>query len=416
MHALVGALVLFLLGLLGARFSFTTAGSPVGPRFLFIAGSHFLLVGIVLGSDLVGVLTPAVLRALYPLLALCVGWIGLLFGMQLDVRQLKVFPRPLLLLALLQAVVAFLVFAAVAAGVFRLFGPLDRTVQAGIAGAAATACISSPLGVALVSRLTGAEGRLPELLLLVASLDALVGIVAIQLTFALYHPLQFGPSLFQRAGPEWVALAVAVGLAFGIFFLWLIRPRPTRDELAVFLLGLALFAAGTALYLGVSALFVAVTAGVVIANLSPFQPRMYAVLHEWEKPVYVMLLVLMGAMLDLTSWLTLVLAAGYTALRLLAKLAGGWTARRMLPAAERPPAHFGLALTPQSGMTVVLALSLGLSYGSWTTDEPSPMRMLVSTIVVAVILSELIGPLLTRHVLRRGNAIHSAPVPEPSHA
>jgi hypothetical protein len=111
-----------------------------------------------------------------------------------------------------------------------------------------------------------------------------------------------------------------------------------------------------------------------------------------------------------------VLAVGYTALRLLAKLAGGWAARRTMAPAERPPGRFGLGLTVQSGMTVALALSLGLSYGAWTTDQPSPMRMLISTIVLAVILSELIGPVLTRDVLRRGKAIDPSPVPEPSHA
>lgn len=301
MDALIGALILFLLGLLGGRFSFTTARSLPGARFVFIAGTHFLFIGLLLASPVVGLLTPAVQQSLYPLLALAIGWVGLLFGMQLDVRQLRAFPPALIALALLQAVIAFVVFAALAYAALRLAGPLDRDARAAVGAAAATACISSPLGVALVSRLSRAQGRLPELLLFVASLDAVVGVFAIQLIYALYHPLAFGGGVQQRAGIEWLGMALAVGVMFGILFVWLVRERPTRDELAVFLLGLALFIAGTALYLGVSALFVAVVTGIVIANVSPLRPRIYEQLRDWEKPIYVVLLVLLGAMLNFRS-------------------------------------------------------------------------------------------------------------------
>lgn len=401
MQALLGALVLFLLGLLGARFSFHTRGSPVGPRFLLAAGTHFLLVGVVLGSEPIMLLSPDVLRSLYPLLALSIGWIGLLFGMQLDFRILRAFPRSLTVLALLQAVIALAVFTGLALLLVEFALPVNRSVHAAVVAAAATACMSSPLGVALVSHLTGQRGRLSDLLLFVASLDGVVGVIAIQLTYAFYHPLEFGAGFYQRAGLEWTALALAVGVTFGIIFIWLVRPRPSRDELSVFLLGLALFVAGAALYLGVAALFVAITAGVLIANLSPLQPRLYALLHEWEKPVYVMLLVLLGATLQLNSWLVLPLALAYTIIRILAKAAGGWVARRVLPPAERPPAWFGLALIPQGGMPLALVMSIALSYGAISVRQPFITQLLISALVAAVVLSELVGPFLMRGVLRR---------------
>lgn len=401
MDALVGALVLFLLGLVGGRFSFTTARAVPGARFLFIAGTHFLFIGLVLAAPPVRLLNPAVQQSLYPLLALAIGWVGLLFGMQLDVRQLRAFPPGLIILAFLQAVVAFFVFAALAYAALRLAGPLDRGARAALGAAAATACMSSPLGVALVNRMVRAQGRLPELLLFVASLDALVGVLAIQLIYAVYHPLEAVGGLQHRGGLAWVGMALAVGLMFGILFVWLVRARPMRDELAVFLLGLALLIAGTALYLGVSALFVAVVTGIVVTNVSPLKPRIYEQLRDWEKPIYVILLVLLGSMLDFGSWLVLPLAFGYIVLRLVGKLAGGWIARRVLPIPERPPADFGLGLIAQSGMPLALVLSVALAYGSLTAPGAHAAQLLVNTVVVAVVVSELVGPALTRGVLRR---------------
>ncbi|NIP83548.1 MAG: hypothetical protein GWM90_31710, partial [Gemmatimonadetes bacterium] len=91
MSPLVGVLVLVLLGLLGARFAFDPARAPLGPRLLLTTGAHFLLVGLLLGPIL-GFLTVEVVGQLEPLLALGLGWIGLLFGMQLDRDQLGQFP------------------------------------------------------------------------------------------------------------------------------------------------------------------------------------------------------------------------------------------------------------------------------------------------------------------------------------
>jgi Kef-type K+ transport system membrane component KefB len=401
--ALLGALLLFLVGLLGARFSFTWAQHPLGPRTFFMAGSHFLLLGVVLGSDVLGLLTPAVLQPLYPLLALGVGWIGLLYGLQLDFRHLRDIPRAVLVIALLQAVIAFLVFALGAFAALRLTGQLTAGAAGAVLAAAALACISSPLGIAVVANLTRLRGRLSELLLFIASLDALVGILALQLVYTSFHPLAARGQDLPWAGAEWLLVALALSVAFAIMFLWLTRPAPQRGELMLFLMGTAVFVAGAGFYLGVSPLFMATLAGVVIANLSPVQPRLFRLLQRWEQPLYVVLLVVTGALLDLERWVVVPLALGYTLLRLFAKFSGGWLAVRFLPPAQRPPPAFGLALASQSGMPLALLLSITMGYGALRLQAPPTIELLVGSVVLAILLGELGGPVLTRAVLRRAS-------------
>lgn len=406
MNPLFGVLVLVLLGLLGARITFNEARAPLGPRLLISSGTHFIFLGFLLGSNVFELLTAQVLDQLYPFMALGLGWIGLLFGIQLDRRQLAFFPPAFLAVAVLQALVAFALFLVVALA----FGwSLGNTQELEIVmfAAAATACVSTPAGVAVISRAFLVRGPVSRLTFFIASIDAVVGIAALQVAYALRHPSARGPA--GPGGWEWIAVALAAGIVFGVFFLWLTRPKPSREELTLFLLGLVVFAAGAALYLGVSPLFVTTVAGAVIANMSPARRRVFRILQTWEKPIYVILLILAGALLRFPTWLIVPLAAGYVVLRMLAKLAGGWLAVRVTPHGFQPPASLGLGLVPQGGISLAMGISITLTYGALETAGIPLVDVLFSTVVLAVVASELIGPLLTRELFRRAGELAPRP-------
>lgn len=402
MSPLVGVLILVLLGLLGSRVAFDPARAPLGPRLLLATGTHFLLLGFLLGPIL-GLLTLEVIAQLEPFLALGLGWIGLLFGLQLDRRQLAQFPASFFAFAMVQALLTFLAFAAVAFLGFRVTGRLEPGIPAALLAAAATAAVSTPAGVALISRTFRVHGKLSRLLFYIASLDALVGILALQVTYAIFHPSAAAVAGFGWG--VWLGIALAAGIIFGVFFLWLTRPKPERDELTLFLLGLVVFEAGTALYLGVSPLFVSMVTGVVVGNLSPSRRRVYSILQTWEKPVYVIVLILAGALITFGSWIVLPLALGYLLLRGSAKYFAGALTGWMVPLPFPAPRETGVGLIPQGGISLAMALSATLTYGAITGSDGAAVRVAFGTIVIAVAISELIGPFLTRDLLRKAGEI-----------
>ncbi len=405
MNPLLGVLFLLLLGLLGARISFTDRRRALGPGLILATGTHFVFVGFLLGSTVLGLLTRDLIERLYPFLALGLGWIGLLFGLQLDRRHLRRFPPAYLAATLLQAVVALALFLGAGSLLFRAAGNWSAQTRIGLLIAAATACVSTPSGIALIRHNFLVRGKVSELLLFIASLDALVGIVALQATYALFHPA--GPLAMHGAwlAARWLAAALALGVAFGVVFLWLTRPVSEREELVLFLLGLVVFAAGAALYVGVSPLFVCATTGAVIANFSTLRRRVYTLLEAWEKPVYVVLLVLAGALMEFSTWLVVPLCIGYAMTRGAAKLAGGWIAPAVRRLPFDVPKRLGLGLIPQGGISLAMVISATLTYGSALGPEAEAMRTLFSTVVLAVVASELAGPFLTRNLLRRAGEI-----------
>jgi Kef-type K+ transport system membrane component KefB len=401
LNPLLGVLLLVLLGLFGSRLSFTMRRGPLGPRLVVATGTHFLFLGFLLGSGVLGLLSRDLISRLYPFLALGLGWIGFLFGLQLDRRQLARFPVGYSVLAAGQAAVAFLLFLAVGAAVFRGLDVWTPDVRLALLTAAATACVSTPAGIALIRHNFLVRGRLSRLLLFIASLDAVVGIVALQLTYVSFR----GPSLSPVgawAVLGWTAVALALGAALGVVFLWLTLPRPGRDELIVFLLGLLVFGAGAALRLGVSPLFVCMVAGAVVGNMSALRRRVFAALEAWEKPIYVVLLILAGALLQFPTWLIVPLSLLYLLVRGVAKVAGGFLTPRLIGVAA--PLRLGAGLLPQGGISLAMVISATLMYG--TLESEGSIRLVFSTVVLGVALSELLGPLLTRDLLRRAGEIH----------
>lgn len=402
MSPILVVLLLALIALLGARLTFAQRRVPLGPRIFIAIGGPFLFVGFALGPHLTQVLSRETLDQLTPLLALGLGWIGVLFGLQLDRSQLRQFPPRYLSLAWLQALAAFGILFAIGYLVTNSWLSLDVVVV--VLAAAATACVSTPAATALISNTYMARGRVTRLLFYVASLDAAVGIVILGLTHAAYNTGPFG-----RTTAFWLlerfTSSVLLGILFGVLFLSLTRIRPKAQELILLLIGLVLFASGTAFYLSLSPLFVCMIAGAVIGNLSPMRRRVYAALSRWEKPIYVMMLVLAGALLQFASWWIAPLVAAYVVSRLMAKWVGGLLVWRLSPADVDPPTSFGLALSPQGGLSLAMAISFVLIYVPSAPELGTAVSVFFATVVIAVGISDLMGPFLVRAVLERAGEL-----------
>jgi len=405
LESLLPTLVVIVVALLGAHVSFSTSGAPLGSRLALRTGTPFLAVGFVLGPSGLGLLTVEAVEALSPLLALGIGWVGFHFGLQLDYESLERFPKRLYAFALGQAALSLAIFGAVGFALTRLAGLEGPMPLLLVLVAACTAAITTPAGIALVSSTFQVRGQLRDLLLFVGSIDAIVSIVATQLTYSLFRP---GAVLQGVAPPSQLglaAMALGVGVVCGIVFIWLTRSRPASEELVLFLLGGCAFAAGVALQWDLSPLFVSMIMGAVVANLSRSRARIQLLLTRWEKPVYVTFLLLAGALLRLPTWLVLPLALGYTALRFASKVGSAALLVRPLGLTESVPRSVGLGLIPQGGISIAMAVSATLLYSDLRIGGVDAEAILFAVIVIGVALSDLVGPPFTLRLLRRAGEI-----------
>jgi len=403
---LLTALALVLISLVGSRLAFRSRRGSVAVRLFTSSGSHFVLAGFLLGPHASGLVTPELIRELAPFVALGLGWIGLLFGLQFDRRVLRAFRRGEHVAAAGQAVIAWAVLAVGLGAAAALAGRGDPGHLAAAAAAAAAGCVASPTGAAVVFGAARVRGPMSRLVSLGTSLDGAVGIVALALLYAAVH----GPAIPARIelGPaRWLAVPLLAALLGGWLFLSLTREKPPADEIVLFLLGLALLLAGTSLSIGVSPLFTAALAGAFLANLSPLRRRVMTSVATWEKPVHVLFLTLAGAMLSLRTWWILVPFGAYVALRTVGKLVGGLLARPLLRG--RPASGlYGAALLSQGGVSIAIAVSALLVLGARFPESPA-VPAFFDAVVLGVVAFELVGPPVMRRVLGRAGEVETDP-------
>jgi hypothetical protein len=168
--------------------------------------------------------------------------------------------------------------------------------------------------------------------------------------------------------------------------------RATSDAEHVLLaVGAVAFAAGAAGYLHLSSVAVAFVAGVVVANLpAEWKPRFTATLDRLERPIYLISLVVIGALWNPTDprgWLLVPLFAG-------ARLAGkrlAMTVASESGAAIAPQAELDrLVWAPIGPLAIVIVVNAQLLYPGGS------ISLVVAAVIGGAIVTEILVQLRSR--------------------
>jgi hypothetical protein len=400
LKATLGVALLLVIALIGHRRTFTRLHLPIGARLIYLTGTEFILVGVALGDTLIGLLDEQTVRSLTPLFSLGLGVVGLIFGIQLEVDKIRRFPARYLSMAAIQAVVTMLAVSWPCYLILKeLFGGDGRAIGVASLILGATAACTAQTALALIGReFDLRRARVMELLRYISSVDAVFGLVVLGFAFCLMHA---EPVIGFDAGIsfQWFALSLGIGSAMGFLLYLITRIRCREEELLIFVVGMVTFSSGIALYLELSPLFINTMMGLTVANLPGSKDRIFNLLIRLEKPFYIVFLVLAGAIWRPGSPWALPLATLYLALRLVGKLGGGYLAARAAADDSRPPRGLGLGLVSQGGMAVAMVMN----YYQLSSTELA--NAVVTTVLLAVILNELVSPSLAKSVLRTAREI-----------
>lgn len=408
MRSLLIVSLVFVLSYLLARPLFSTRAPFLGFRVLFLSGTELLLVGFLLGPQGSALLPETTLRLLQPLLEVAIGWAGLLIGLQFSWRMVKVYAPLRYLLAFLQCALTALL---VGAGCWLLFpylwpqaNGLDRVRIAVVVGAASG--VTSPSSIYYFARLLGLRGRVQRLLKFVAGVDSIPSILVLGVLGGLAH-LSLAEGATVSAAWIWLLVEVALGIVLGVILSALMTLDQSRDELLLFILGVVILASGAAHFLHLSGVFVCFVVGVTAANLTQHRDEIHKVTSYAEHPIYLTFLILAGAWLVVWSRAALILGVTVVGLRFFGKAIGNlpWWRSSLEPEVRSP--WLGLGLLSQGGISVVLALDLLMVYR--TAMVPVEVADVFSALVLAVLVDEVLSPILLRWVVPSTRLAREAP-------
>ncbi|MDR9502161.1 MAG: cation:proton antiporter [Desulfurivibrionaceae bacterium] len=189
--------------------------------------------------------------------------------------------------------------------------------------------------------------------------------------------------------------AIVLGTLIGLPAAWLTGRLKPGEPTQVEAIALILLLAGVSSSLGVSALLAAMITGTIIANFSPHHTRSFKEIEHIEWPFLVFFFVLSGATIDLyrlDDALGVTLA--YIVLRLAGRLLGGFLAVKFARTRQKKlPLDIGLALTPQAGVAIGMALLAVERF-------PEFRDLILPVVLGSTIFFEMVGPFFVRRVLR----------------
>ncbi|HHE46366.1 MAG TPA: hypothetical protein ENL08_01515 [Bacteroidetes bacterium] len=384
MNLLLVVALLVTCAYLGATYLFSRRA-----RFGFYsAGVEFLLLGAILGSGALFQLPEDLFKNLYPFVHIELGWIGLLFGIQFDrriIRRLAILDWGFMwlrsiLTIIAVAVVGWLCFSICLKGSEENFVPTVLIL-------AAMASLSSSWTVSIIYNIMKVRSPLVRRLFFVSVLDDMPGLILFSALFFIYAGGGTIDMILRFLGGTFT------GYVLGNLIIGLLRGRRESGQTLVVLIGSVLLAAGVAYSLGIPVIYVTLLSGIVVINAKPRLRDIYPIIAGAEHPLYLLFLILAGALWDPSNMLALAL----TLVLIVARFASKWLAFELSRPLVGIPGWGGksaLALISPGGLTVAMVVNFALF-----ADRFPHTQLVLDVTVWALVLLNPLGVTIAKRVL-----------------
>lgn len=353
-----------------------------------------ILLGVVLGPLALDILPPAVTGS-YDLLApTALTMVAFLLGGTLQRDTLRKRGREIIILSLTVVIGSA---AIVGTGLFIFGVPLALALL--LAG---LSCATDPAATRDVVEQSGHKNRFATNLLGIVAIDDAWGLLAFSFLLTVAAIVAGGETVTALTHGLWEAGgALALGATLGFPAAWLtgrIRPgEPTLTEA----LGIVFLCAGLALWLEVSFLLTGMVTGVVIVNFASHHDRPLHEIKRVEWPFMLLFFIMAGASLEIAPLMEIGMVGGaYVGLRIVARLIGGWAGARLAGVSGRTGRLTGLALMPQAGVAIGMALVAAERF-------PAYAEQILALAISSTVVFEITGPFLTQIALERAGNGHA---------
>lgn len=410
METLLSIAIALAAGLLMSRFTkplklpavtgYLVAGILIGP---FCLGQ--------LGIDGIGFPTDESVAALKIISEVALGFIAFAIGNEFRLADLKKIGKQATVVAIVQALFATLFVDLALFGLHCILGE-EKLPLAVVITLGAIATATAPAATLMVVRQYKAKGNLTSLLLPVVALDDAVGLVVFAVSFGIAKALRSGTVDIVSVVVEpliEIAASILLGLLVGCLFSLCERFFESNSKrlslsitfviltVAVSMLKFEVFG----IHIGFSSLLVCMMLGSVFCNICDFSEEIMGKTDKWTAPLFILFFVLSGAELKLdafSDWAVVGIGVVYILSRSLGKYFGSYISCRATKCDDKVSRYLGITLLPQAGVALGMSLTAQTYFGEQG-------QMIRNIALFAVLIYELVGPLLTKIALKRAGEI-----------
>lgn len=362
------------------------------------SGAEYVVLGYVVGPDVLGMLERTTLHDFDPIAHVALGWLmfvvgatyGTTRGRRVPGRRLVVGWIVTLFTGVLVGGAVWLLLPLVAASL----RPVDRVLIAGGVGAAGAE--TTRYAVRWVVERHHAAGPVSELIGELAEGDDLVPLLAVAAFFTI-RPADLVVPVSQAG---LVGITIGVGVLLGAVAAALLGRTFRIAETWGVLIGVLLLAVGIAERLELATVSTSFVLGATLSRLCPHRDAVAAILAPTERPVMLPALLLAGAHIDFGAapYLPAVVALALAA-RVAGKALVGLGLSRVFRAARPAGPRLGLGLLPAGA----LSMSVGLAFALRFRDAAGAVVLASSAVIT--LFGEFVGPVSLRSALARAGEI-----------
>jgi hypothetical protein len=387
-RTIVGLLALMVLAYLGGHRRVLAWEKRLGISQVITAGFPFVVLGMLGRSSSVGILSDSILAELGPLLRLGLGWIGFVAGIRFDTRMFQGLPPGTVRIVALTTLFPFAFLVGASATLLFLFS--EQPFEPGDPVFLRDALILGTAGAmaAVTSTRSLSRNGSKTVLSRVIRLEELAGVIGLLFVAAFFRPQ--GAS-WQMPGTAWILLTIGLGATAGLLVYAILQRQAENADFLVLTLGSISFAAGAASSLLLSSVVVAFIAGVLLANFpGVYHERLREMLFRLERPIYLLSLVIVGALWRVDDWRGWVLMPVFMALRLAGKWLGTALAASYGGLALDADERRAIAMPPLGPLAIAIVTNALLLYPGGS------ISLIVSAVIGGGVLTELFLQLLSR--------------------
>ena len=381
------------------------------------AVTAYLLAGILVGPYCLGALQiPGVGFSSYEnveqmgiISDVALGFIAFAIGNEFRLSQLKQTGKQATVVGIVQALCATIL---VDVALLLLHGIMKEKLSIPTAitlGAIATA--TAPAATLMVVRQYKAKGKLTDILLPIVALDDAVGLVVFAVSFGIAKAMVYGAfdmvSIVVEPVLE-IVLSLALGTVMGYLLSQmekLFNSNSNRLSLTIgfvvltVALSMTSFQVG-ALHVGFSSLLVCMMLGTMFCNVCPLSGDLMEKADKWTAPLYALFFVISGAELELGAFQDIAIVGiglVYIIARSAGKYFGAYGGIALTHGDPKVKKYLGITLLPQAGVALGMCVT--------ASQLPNEGPIIRNITLFAILIYELVGPLLTKKALTAAGEI-----------
>ncbi len=368
--------------------------------------SGYMLMGVILGTSGVGVLTDDIVDNLQFLENLALSFIALTAGGELRFSQVKAYKKSIVYILASQMVIIFfgmtIIFYLIA-GYIPFLSGLNRFMVLGFAilFAGISLSTSPSTAIGIITELQS-QGKVTNIVLIITVLKAILLIlffpIIITLSKQFYlESVSFNLSLLTDISLQLLA-SVLTGIVMGGVIIWYLKK--VKVEMSLFLLGITLAITEVSSLFGLEVLLTSLVTGIVVQNFSRQGQSLISGIEIFSLPIYVIFFCFAGAKLHVeilgdALLITFILVLA----RFLLNYAGNYVGAVLAREDRFIKNYSWMGYIGQAG----IALGLGVIIKQNLPDETGEyfLTILISTVVI----NEMLGPILLKYIfVKSGDA------------